>query len=151
MNSNRYILTTNGDFRLISSDDELYHYGVKGMKWGVRKRRAPAVNVSPNYSSQQRTRDKKIYGAGAVKRINKRMLAGESIQSARHNEVVRKSRIAKAKNVAATAATSALVLGGAAAVTAVLQKRGLGTKIAGGLMTEEVVNIGRSIIESMFN
>lgn len=37
-----------------------------------------------NYSEQQRIRDRKIYGKGAEKRINKRMLEGESIQSARH-------------------------------------------------------------------
>lgn len=31
---NNYILTSEGNF---ISEDELYHYGVKGQKWGVRK------------------------------------------------------------------------------------------------------------------
>lgn len=35
MPNNDYILTSNGGF---ISTDELYHYGVPGMKWGVRKK-----------------------------------------------------------------------------------------------------------------
>ena len=32
--SNKYIITSNGRF---ASEDELYHHGVKGQKWGVRR------------------------------------------------------------------------------------------------------------------
>lgn len=35
MPNTNYILTPNGGF---ISEDELYHYGIPGMKWGVRKR-----------------------------------------------------------------------------------------------------------------
>lgn len=34
---NRYIFTSNGSFYAIPSGGELYHHGVKGQKWGVRR------------------------------------------------------------------------------------------------------------------
>ena len=35
--ANRYILTTGGNFYLVPSSSELYHHGVKGMRWGIRR------------------------------------------------------------------------------------------------------------------
>ena len=37
MSENKYVLTNNGNFYTVPSDGELYHYGVVGMKWGVRR------------------------------------------------------------------------------------------------------------------
>ena len=34
MATTNYILTSSGNF---ISEDELYHFGIKGMKWGVRR------------------------------------------------------------------------------------------------------------------
>ena len=34
MSDNNYILTSDGNF---VSEDELYHYGILGMKWGIRR------------------------------------------------------------------------------------------------------------------
>lgn len=142
----------------ISNTNELQHWGIKGMKWGVRRYQnedgtlteAGKKRYSENYSSQQRIRDKKIYGEGAVNRINKRMLKGESIQSARHNEVVRKDRVTKAKKLGKTAAKSALVVGGAAAVATILKKKGFGDQTTQDILTEEVINVGRQVINNLF-
>lgn len=126
-------------------NDELYHYGVKGMKWGVRRTRKKASN----YSTQQRIRDRKIYGRGAENRINKRMLKGESIQSARHNEVNRKARIDGAKKVTKTLAKGALVVGGTVAVSQALRKYGNFSDFDKSVITETAINTGRHIINTI--
>jgi hypothetical protein len=128
------------------NSNELAHFGILGMKWGVRKDRK---NVT-NYSKQQRIRDKKIYSKGAVKRINKRMLDGESIQSARHNEVNRKARISTGKTIAKQVAKGALVTAGAAAVVTLLNKKGLGNSPASGVILETSISVGRQVINAMF-
>lgn len=127
-------------------DRELYHYGIKGMKWGIRR----STPRASNYSERQRTRDRKLYGRGAERRINKRMLKGEGIQSARHNEVVRKKRIQSGKTIAASIATSALVLGGAAAVTSILQRKGIANSVSSSMVDQEVLNVGRKVVEAIF-
>ena len=67
----------------------LQHYGVKGMKWGVRKNRAKNLD----YSDQQRKRDKQTYGSRGVKRINKAMNKGDRISVARGSEKTRRDKV----------------------------------------------------------
>ncbi len=60
------------------TSDDLAHYGVKGMRWGVRR-----AEANPDYSQENRSADKKQFGRSGVRKINKRLNKGESYQKAR--------------------------------------------------------------------
>lgn len=61
---------------------DLAHHGVKGMHWGVRKN----TPTNAGYGSSQRQYDKKQFGKGGVKRINRRLNAGADLKTARKKE-----------------------------------------------------------------
>jgi hypothetical protein len=55
MSTNNYILTPDGNF---VSEDELYHHGIKGMKWGVRKDKSSYKSTSIRSALAKRSNDK---------------------------------------------------------------------------------------------
>lgn len=79
-------------------ENELYHFGIKGMKWGVRKKRdkpskAQLNKLNADYTSRQRIKDRASYGKKGVERINRRMNKGRSHFQASTTEMI--SRAAK--------------------------------------------------------
>lgn len=62
--------------------EDLEHFGIKGMKWGVRKKQA----FNSGYSSGSRNVDQKKFGNGGVRRISKRMDKGKTLKEARRAE-----------------------------------------------------------------
>ena len=44
MSINNYVLTPDGNF---ISDEELYHHGIKGMKWGIRRYQNADGSLTP--------------------------------------------------------------------------------------------------------
>lgn len=107
---------------------ELFHYGVSGMRWGVRRktdsdglavgspsgkktrkeirtdRKAEDAVNAKGYSSRTRKIDERTFGKGGAKRINRKMKDGVSQNEARKSEVKRRSRQISALGVVSIAA-----------------------------------------------
>ena len=52
--NNHYLLTSDGTF---ISEDELYHWGIKGMHWGVRRYQNEDGTLTPAGKRRQRRED----------------------------------------------------------------------------------------------
>ncbi len=76
--------------------NELYHYGVKGMRWGIRRnRKKDNINTANKnrkkiiYSRKDMEIDRILYGDRGVNRIKKRMNNGSSHRKAVIMETMR--------------------------------------------------------------
>jgi hypothetical protein len=84
--------------------DELVHQGVKGMRWGVRKKKNE-LPMHRSYKVQNRAADKSTFGPRGVNRINKRMHKGQSYKKALTMEFVHSTAKATVGAGAIAAAT----------------------------------------------
>lgn len=66
-------------------NNELYHFGVKGMKWGVRRYQNEPKNK--HYTKKDRYYDERIYGRRGVERINHYMNKGKTYKQAARREM----------------------------------------------------------------
>lgn len=72
---------------MLSEEEFLEHFGVKGMKWG---KRSPQ---HPDYTNDQAKRDRQVYGTRGAKRVNKSLHAGNKISVARGDEKTRRDAV----------------------------------------------------------
>lgn len=87
-----------GSISMIASENELYHYGVKGMKWGVRKAR-PQTSVSRPFGRQTAYNTRSAAKPSARSSARSGGTSG-SVNNSQSVEQRRQVRIAKAKKAA---------------------------------------------------
>lgn len=86
MPNTNYILTSNGHF---ISEDELYHWGIKGMKWGIRRYQNPDGSLTPAGIRRLQKADIKWAKKKTDKITNKAKRASQKELNAYGNELLK--------------------------------------------------------------
>lgn len=70
----------------MNSSSEIEHFGVKGMHWGVHKKRSESLPRHPNYSQTQYNNDRRYHGRSGAAAINAKMHQGVTLTQARKEQ-----------------------------------------------------------------
>lgn len=112
---------------------DISHYGVPGMKWGVRKSEAELAKEQKrreSYTSKQRSKDRAEVGKRGVKRIENRVAKGKTLTKARRAEAGRKMVTEMLMGATAAVVLNPVTLGAAAVAGDQLLRKRVGKQNA---------------------
>ncbi len=111
---------------ILMTNDELKHYGIPGMKWGVRRNRVKtgvgkkkAREIDPSYAKAHSKKKVKYMSDAELREVNNRL----NMEQNYHNMTKTKGRGKKAVNAFITTANTLTAVGAAYATYKTLGKK----------------------------
>lgn len=117
------------------NQNELYHFGIKGQKWGVRRFQKKDGSLTPAGKNRYKPAklDEALYGKKGAQRIADRRNKGDSVRKARVKEMAR--QVGTGLGVSALAIVGSYALSSGKASTA----------------AKKIVNSGKRVVDSYYN